>query len=219
MKALALLFICLISTHVLAQDPTRFAGEIEVITNRDFERNNDQPLVFFTGSSSIRMWKNVETTFPGYQVINNGFGGSEFSDLIHYKQELIYAFEPDILFIYEGDNDVNSGKSKEEILKEAVSLLDDIKLKLPDTQVYMISPKPSISRWHLKDEYEQVNDALNQLTQSDEYPNVSFIDVWSPMLDDNGSVKDDVFIEDDLHMNEKGYEIWAAVIGEYLPEQ
>jgi lysophospholipase L1-like esterase len=47
--------------------------------------------------------------------------------------------------------------------------------------------------------------------------NVKYIDVWTPLLDASGQPKSDIFIEDGLHLNKKGYEIWAATIKPYLP--
>ncbi|MCR9131996.1 MAG: GDSL-type esterase/lipase family protein [bacterium] len=216
---LLLLPILLYSTKVNGQDPTRFASEIGIITEREFEKSTTEPTVVFTGSSSIRMWGNLESSFPGYQVLNNGFGGSEFSDLMHYREELIYRFQPDMVFIYEGDNDVNSGKSTEEILEDAILLLSDIQATLPEAQLYLIAAKPSVARWHLKDEYERLNNALHGLTETGDFNDITFIDIWSPMLDDSGAVLDNIFISDNLHMNEKGYAIWESVIGEYLPKK
>lgn len=83
----------------------------------------------------------------------------------------------------------------------------------------MIAAKPSIARWHLKDEYERLNKALLELTETADFKDITFIDIWSPMLDDSGEVLDDIFISDNLHMNEKGYSIWETVIGEYLPKK
>lgn len=216
MKQLFLIAFSLLSIHTFAQDPTRFAGEIDAIKNRAIEKDTELPFVVFTGSSSIRMWDDLENLFPGFQVLNNGFGGSEFTDLIHYKNELIYSYSPDILFIYEGDNDINSRKNPSEILASAAFLYADIKRLLPDTKTYFISPKPSISRWNLKDDYEMLNELLKDFCSFDEQ--LTFIDVWTPMMDENGEVRKDLFIEDDLHMNEIGYAIWKEVIGEYLPQ-
>lgn len=209
----------LYSTAVNGQEPTRFASEIANISEREFVKSTTEPTVVFTGSSSIRMWGNLESSFPGYQVLNNGFGGSEFSDLMHYREELIYRFRPDMVFIYEGDNDVNSGKSTEEILEDAILLLSDIQATLPDAQLFLIAAKPSVARWHLKDEYERLNKALLELTETTEFEEITFIDIWSPMLDNSGEVLEDIFISDNLHMNEKGYSIWETVIGEYLPKK
>jgi lysophospholipase L1-like esterase len=210
------LFIFIGSIDVIAQDPTRFAGEIEEIQNREFERDETLPLAVFTGSSSIRMWNDLVHSFPGYQVLNNGFGGSEFSDLIYYKEELIFNYKPEHLFIYEGDNDINSGKNPSDIAEEANNLVIEIKNRLPETKIFLISPKPSISRWELREQYLTVNLLLNQVSKL--HLSTYFIDVWNLMMDENGEVRSDLFIEDDLHMNETGYEIWKEVIGAYLPQ-
>ncbi len=211
-----LLVLCLVPISALSQEEPRFASEVDSLANLDFERDSELPLAVFTGSSSIRMWEDLESSFPGFQVINRGFGGSEFSDLIRYKEELIFSYQPDYLFIYEGDNDVNSGKSPVEIAEEANNLILEIKNRLPRTKIFMISPKPSISRWELRDQYLTVNLLLNQISKN--HYSTYFIDVWTPMMDENNEVRTDLFIEDDLHMNDAGYEIWKQIIGQYLPQ-
>src|SRR5690554_5400513 len=102
-----------------AQDPNRFKSQIEELVQKEHQFEPGKKLVLFTGSSSVRMWKDVAEYFPEFNVINNGFGGSHFSDLIYYYDELISKYEPDYLFIYEGDNDIASDKKPGKILKEA----------------------------------------------------------------------------------------------------
>tara|TARA_R110000868_G_scaffold396971_2_gene669465 strand:- start:45834 stop:47168 length:1335 start_codon:yes stop_codon:yes gene_type:complete len=193
-----------------AQDPTRFVNEIQTIQNKDFQIDKSKEVVVFTGSSSVRMWRNVPDVFPTINALNTGFGGSEFSDLIHYRKELIFDLKPDRIFIYEGDNDVSSGKSPETILADAKKLLSFIRGELPSVPIYFISPKPSISRWELEDQYLETNLLLKELAESNE--NVNYIDVWYPMLNESGEPISDIFIEDNLHMNAKGYKIWEDVI-------
>jgi len=102
-----------------AQDPTRFKEQIEKLNTKEYNFNPDKKLVVFAGSSSIRMWKDVQDYFPEYNVINNGFGGSHFSDLLFYYDELILKHKPEILFIYEGDNDIAGNKKPSKIKREA----------------------------------------------------------------------------------------------------
>ena len=45
---------------------------------------------------------------------------------------------------------------------------------------------------------------------------MEYADVWKAMLDENGMIYNNIFLEDDLHMNKKGYDIWEEVIGELL---
>jgi lysophospholipase L1-like esterase len=202
--------------HANAQDPKRFQKEVDILAAQEYNFNNDKKLALFTGSSSIRMWNDVQSVYPDYNVINNGFGGSHFSDLIFYYDKLIAPHDPDILFIYEGDNDVASGKMPETIVQEAKQLIGMIRRDLPKTKIVLISPKPSIARWNLKNEYETLNRQLEKLAKNTRM--VEFADVWEAMVDENGEVYKDIFIDDNLHLNEKGYDIWGEVIGEFLEE-
>jgi len=201
--------------HSNAQDPRRFNSQIEALLQQDHPVEPGKELALFTGSSSVRMWKDIAGYFPEYHVINNGFGGSHFSDLIHYYEELILEFHPDYLFIYEGDNDIAGGKKPRKVIKEARLLIDRIQKDLPETKVVLISPKPSVARWHLRKKYQKLNKKLERLCNKT--VNLEYADVWSAMLDENGQVLTGIFLDDNLHMNKKGYAIWGEVIGELLP--
>jgi lysophospholipase L1-like esterase len=197
-----------------AQEISKFQAEVDKLIAGD-STINKKKIILFTGSSSIRVWNDLKTDFPKYNVVNRGFGGSQMSDMVTHAEELILRYHPKQIFIYEGDNDIGAGKSPEEILAQADKLLLLIRKKLPKkTQVLFISPKPSLARWQLKDKYLDYNRKLEQWTKQQK--NVTFIDVWTPMLDADGNVMKDLFIEDGLHMNRKGYEIWAEVIGGYI---
>lgn len=214
-KSILLLFALAIvfsSFKIQAQDPNRFADEVKKFENAA----NDYPAgnrIVFTGSSSIRLWVDFKSYFPEHNVINTGFGGSETSDLIHYKDLLISQFEPKQVFIYEGDNDVNSGKSGLEILADMNTLVSSL-LEEGIENIVIIAPKPSVARWALKEKYEKVNASLKAM--ADLSPKIQYADVWTPMLNPDGNVKTDIFIEDNLHMNKKGYDIWIKVIGPLL---
>lgn len=197
-----------------AQDPTRFEKQVEKLVNKEYNFSSDRKLVVFTGSSSIVRWKTVQDDFPKYNVINNGFGGSVFSDLIHYYDELILQAKPDILFIYEGDNDVARGKEVKSIFKEAKQLHARIQKDFPNTKVIFISPKPCLKNWSKRDNYIKLNKKLYKYCKKED--GVEFADVWSKMVDKNGIVFQDIFVEDGDHMNAKGYAIWVKVIGKFL---
>ncbi len=220
MNLLKNLFLSLvILTHAAlisnAQDPNRFKQQVDELAQREIKAG-DKKLAVFAGSSSIRMWNDIQDYFPGYHVINNGFGGSHFSDLLYFYGELILKPKPEILLIYEGDNDIASNKKTRTIINEVKELTAKIKCDLPGTKIIFISPKPSIARVHLKNEYIRFNKKLKNYCNRQE--NVQYADVWSPMLDKKGNVFKDIFIEDGLHMNKKGYDIWGKVIGEILKD-
>lgn len=199
--------------QIAGQDPHRFDGEITVFLEDDKTINREN-LIVFTGSSSVRIWSSLQTDFPEYNIINRGFGGSQMSDLLFFSDQLINQYQPDKVFIYEGDNDISARESREDILKEAKTLVDKIWSASPETEIYFIAAKPSVARWNLREEYEQFNYALSLWTLLK--TKVHFIDVWTPMINDQDEVMPDLFLGDNLHMNAKGYKIWTEVIGPYL---
>lgn len=196
-----------------AQDPNRFKEQVDKLFNKEYHFSPDKKLVVLTGSSSIAMWKDVQERFPEYNIINNGFGGSHFSDLLYFYNELVTKQTPEFLFIYEGDNDVAGEKKTARIYKDAKTLAKQLKRDLPATKVVFISPKPSVARWHLTKQYHKINKKLKKLCKKNDF---GFADVWPAMLDENGMVYTDIFLEDELHMNKKGYDIWEKVIAEFL---
>lgn len=171
-------------------------------------------VILFTGSSSIRMWKNLRTDLNNNNVLNRGFGGSTYEELYHNIERLIFRYNPKKVFIYSGDNDIASGKSAEETFTDFEMVFDAIKDRLPETEIYIITPKPSPSRETLLPEMQKFNAYVNNYLQRQEKG--YFVDTYNPMLDKDGQPMEKLFIEDMLHMNEKGYKIWAEVIKPYL---
>ena len=78
----------------------------------------------------------------------------------------------------------------------------------------MIGIKPSVARDYLKEEELTYNNTILEMSQKDKL--LTFIDVWEPMLTEDGKPNPDLFVEDGLHMNEKGYVIWTRLVRESL---
>ncbi len=166
--------------------------------------------VLFIGSSSIRMWKNVAEDMAPYPVINRGYGGSEIEDSIHFADRIIFPYKPKAIFLYAGDNDIANKKSPERVARDFKRFHALIKRELPETPVYYIAIKPSGRRWEMWPDMAKANALIERYCVQSE--NAVFIDSSSAMLDDNGVVMEDIFLEDRLHMNPKGYEIWTSII-------
>ncbi|MEQ6119575.1 SGNH/GDSL hydrolase family protein [Reichenbachiella sp. MALMAid0571] len=200
--------------HISAQDPERFKDQVEMLSHKKYKFKKQDEVILFTGSSSIRMWKNIQEYFPDKNVINTGFGGSQMSDLLFYSKALIFKYSPNKVFIYEGDNDLNDNKSPDEIMATTKTLVAQIEAKLKGVEIIFISPKPSLSRWPLKEKYEALNRMMEDYCNTKE--SLFFANVWEPMLGENGKPMEDLFIQDGLHMKPAGYDIWAKVIKEFL---
>lgn len=214
MKYTVLSVLCSIVFWGNAQDPVPFKDEVDALQKKyDTVYSSDQNTIVFTGSSSIRIWEDVDRRFPEHKIVNTGFGGSQASDLSYFIYDLILRFNPKKVFIYEGDNDVFAKKRPNAIRKTIRQITDAIQRNDSTTQVVLIAAKPSIARWNLKRKYKRLNRKLQRLADKD--PLVEYADVWNPMLEGK-KVKQDIFIEDGLHMNAKGYEIWYDTLKPFV---
>lgn len=198
------------SSPLFSQNPLGYKSEVENIGRLNIRKVNSPDLILFTGSSSIKMWRDVQDYFPGKNIVNTGFGGSQMSDLIFYFDSLILKYNPMQVFIYEGDNDIASGKKAEEVFKDANLLFDKFKKVLPKAKIVFIAVKPSLARWKLKDEYIRYNNMLKMFSAANS--NIQFINTWDLFLDEKGIPKKKLFIQDSLHMAKPGYDIWAREI-------
>lgn len=170
--------------------------------------------VLFVGSSSIRMWRTLSEDFPDRTVLNHGFGGSQMSDVNAHLEDLVLRYEPSIIVVYEGDNDVASGKSPGQFLTDVRWFVKRVKLRLPDADIGFLAVKPSPSRENLMDVAAEANEAVVRLCAGDD--SLHFIDIWTPMLGDDGKPKGELFLDDRLHMNESGYVIWKREVDRFL---
>jgi len=202
--------IFFVSLTSFGQVENVFTKEVKDITAKyDSIWDSSKETIVFTGSSSVRLWRKLQEEFPDHQIINSGFGGSQASDLLYFIDELILSYNPKKVFIYEGDNDLWAKKRPADVLDTTADIIRRIKAKNTSTQVILISAKPSISRWKIRGKYKRLNRKMERFTQDD--PNLFYVDVWKPMLNKR-KLKTDIFIEDGLHMNQKGYDIWYAAM-------
>ena len=197
-----------------SQTSTRFKNEVGLINQKyDSIWNASQETIVFTGSSTVKMWKNIQELFPEYQIINSGFGESQTIDLLNYTDDLILKYNPKKIFIYEGDNDISDKKRLKDILNSFSIIISKIKKQNAAAQIILISPKPSIARWHLKRKYIKLNKKLEEMCEDDDQ--LEFANVWDIMLE-NRKVNKELFIDDGLHMNDEGYKLWHSVIKNYV---
>ncbi len=211
MKYLFLLLIT-VSTVIISCAQSR-PFEKEIIAYKESDKSGAPPKngILFVGSSSIRLWNNLEEDFKDYPVINRGFGGSGIDHAIMYADDIIIPYAPKQIVIYSGENDVAGGKVKAaDMIWRFKRLFKKIRESLPNTHIVYISMKPSPSRVQFRPVMEESNKLIKEFLAKQ--PNTAYVDVFSLMLDASGNPRKDLFVSDDLHMNRKGYEIWKKAV-------
>lgn len=200
-----------------------FAQEYQKIWQNEIDAfdilNGDSPLqdgILFTGSSSIKFWKDPAKDFNNPEILNRGFGGSQIIDLIENFDQVILKYHPKKIVIYSGDNDIQERKSAEIVFGDFCTLYGMIKAKLPNTKVYYIAIKPSLNRWNKVLEMKKANTMINEFLNYKQ--NAAFVDIFSPMIGVSGKPEQKWFIEDGLHMTAVGYKLWTEILAPYISE-
>ncbi len=165
--------------------------------------------IVFIGSSSFTKWTTAAQDLAPLPIINRGFGGSTFPEVIHYADRTIFKYDPKAVVIYcENDMFVSKGKSPEQVRDEYVKLTKLIHDKSPKAKIYGVSLKPSPSRWNMRGDVMKANQLIQEFIKTDKRH--QYIDIWNIMLKD-GRPDGSIFLGDSLHMNEQGYKRWIKV--------
>jgi len=200
---------------LLAQNQT-YWSEIRAFRIQDSIHPMPDEQIVFTGSSSIRLWKTINQDFPGYLILNRGFGGSSIPDVIQFIDQVVIRYHPRQVVLYCGENDLaaDSTVTGKTVLKRFKSLQKIIHGILPRCNIVFISLKPSPSRAHLLDKMVDANRRIKKFIRKKSY--LAYADIVPPMLDAQGKAREELFIGERLHMNEQGYAIWKTVLAPYL---
>ena len=193
-------------------EPQRFEADIQAFEAQDKLSPPPTGAIVVTGSSSVRRWHpTIEKDLSPLTVIPRGFGGSTMEDALYWIDRVAIAYKPRAVVIYEGDNDTGRYEvPPATIAEQCEAIVKRVHAALPATRVYVISVKPSVSRWETWPEAVETNELLKAIAAKDDL--VTYIDVATPMLQPDGDVMTDIFVEDNLHLNPKGYEIWADAV-------
>jgi lysophospholipase L1-like esterase len=192
-----------------ASNPDQWRDEMAAFAKLDADKTPPPGGVVFVGSSSIRLW-DAAKSFPDLMVINRGFGGSQICDATHFADVVVVKYKPRLIVFYAGDNDINSGKRAEQVHVDFRAFVAKIRQSLPETPIVYISVKPSIARWAQRETQREANRLIAADCEQDE--TLEFVDVWPAMLGENGEPRKDIFVDDGLHMNGKGYERWTELL-------
>jgi lysophospholipase L1-like esterase len=212
--AILLLLVGLVSTGAAQRtsDPSRWTNAIDAF-DAD-AANRPKGAIVLTGSSSFARWRTMEADLAPLTVVPRGFGGSTMADVLYYADRLVKPYQPRAVVLYEGDNDTFYGVDPMTIAGQLKQVIMKIHAALPDTRVYVLSVKPSLARVNVWDKAQETSALYKQIAASDD--RLHFIDVATPFLKTDGTVMDDVFVDDGLHLNDKGNAIWAKAIKDVL---
>ena len=203
-----------LETRAAAPIESRWRESLEGFAASDRERAPAPGGVVFVGSSSIRLWSDLERDFAAVPIVKRGFGGSRLSDCARYATQLVLPYKPRLVVVYAGDNDLAEGATPDEVLASYRAFVAQVREALPETRIAYLSIKPSPSREALMPKAIQANELIEIFSKGD--PKLEFIDVYTLMLDEKGRPRAELFLADALHLNAAGYAVWKAALADRL---
>ncbi len=193
-----------------AKKTDRWEPSIVALEKKITDGSSKPGSVVFVGSSSIKLW-DLPKWFPDGNVVNNGFGGSQISDSVRYFDRIVTPLHPPLVIMYAGDNDVSAGKSPETVHRDFLQFAEKVKRHLPpESKLAFIAIKPSIKRWNLSEKMNEANQMIAKECEADD--RLIYLDIWKPMLGEDGKPKPELFAKDGLHLNDEGYKLWTSIV-------
>lgn len=192
-------------------DDQPWAAEIAAFRKADRLHFPKPGGIVFVGSSSIVFWPHLAQDFPGENVIQRGFGGSELGDVVYRTPAIVIAYRPRLVVLYAGDNDIANGRSPGDVLNQFQRFVKVVRDSLPHTRIAFISIKPSWARVALLDKMRAANDLVRKYIHGK--PGLTYVDVFTPMLSSTGQPRMELLNPtDSLHLNATGYKLWRQLV-------
>ncbi len=196
----------------------KWGKDIAALQQRDQTERHPDDSILFVGSSSIRLWDAIARDMQPYHPIQRGFGGCTMSDVAIFADELVtpHKFRAAVVFVA---NDVK-GNSDDKTPAEVADLFGHLHSRIrahnPDAPVFFIGITPTPKRWAIWPKQREVNTAVRAFCQKND--ETYFIGTESIYITAQGKPRSELFIEDQLHLNESGYLLWSAAIKSHLDQ-
>ena len=204
----------LIAAPAGAQDAAvRFEKEVSAYEAADLGAPPPKGQVVFVGSSTIVDW-DAAKYFPDLRIINRGLWGSALLDAARLVDRLILPHQPRTVVIYAGDNDIDAGKTTEEVTIQFERFVRAIHAKLPQTRIVYIGIKPSPLRWMTIDRMRAANAMIRQICSRDD--RIAYVDVDGAMLGWDEKPRPELYAADGLHLSAQGYQLWTTLLRPFL---
>jgi lysophospholipase L1-like esterase len=192
----------------------RFAQKVREYAAADRAQPPPAGAILFAGDSQFYRWSTIHEDLPGYTLINRGIDSFQTADLIHYADQLILAYQPRLIVLHIGGNDVHNGKSPVQVLADFKTLVAAVHAKLPGVRILYSSITPGPGRWDEAPQRKETNRVIREYAATQ--PDLGFIGLWDAMLDAKGQPRDDIWVADRVHPNHAGYLIRVKITQPFL---
>jgi lysophospholipase L1-like esterase len=199
-----------VNAQAPATSTNRFEKNVQAYAAADRITPPPQDAILLVGDSQFFRWKTVQEDLAGFTVINRGIDSFQFSDLLHFTDRLVLPYQPRLIVLHVGGNDVHHGKTPERLLTDFKTFVQNVRAALPQVPIAFTSITPGPGRWAEAEVRQQANHAIRDYIATQK--NLHFIDLWDAMLTSDGKPREDIWVEDRIHPNHAGYLIRVKIM-------
>ena len=176
----------------------------------------------FLGDSITEQYT-LSDYYKDMPVVNSGVGGNITKDILDDMTNRVYIYNPSKVFILIGTNDIDRKKTDDQIINNFEKIIKNIKKNRPSCEIYIESIYPVNGEDNKKidqnmigirsnDRIKEINDKLKILASK---LNVTYIDLYSDLIDKNGNLKLE-YTKEGLHISDKGYKKITNILMKYI---
>ena len=222
-------------TPEIAREMKQQAAQNQDMLRRSYDDLNkiaQKGQILFTGSSLMEQFPVNEIAMSmgvNKMIYNRGIGGTPTDEFLEHIDTVLLDLAPSKVFINIGTNDMSPRSDGEywqdHLLKNYEKILNILKEKLPETEVYMMAYYPvnpdipdAPERIKLVFQFRTnaaIDDTNAKLAALAEKTGCHFIDCNAGLRDENGNQKAD-FSKEGLHMYPAAYLEVFKVLRPYL---
>jgi lysophospholipase L1-like esterase len=166
---------------------------------------------YFIGHSHIELFE-WGRRFPEYEVHNFGVAGETVEGLLKRLDAVINLRpSPEIIFIQTGGNNASvDDLGFMDSYRVIVSRLSDA---FPRARIIMSTLLPCVFELVSQESIQKANALLRDFASES---GTEMLDSYHLFIGPGGKVRDECFLPDGVHLNDKGYRIWSESIEDII---
>ncbi|NND98420.1 MAG: hypothetical protein HKN47_13950 [Pirellulaceae bacterium] len=185
---------------------------ISELETQDQAEADPDDAVLFIGSSSIRRWETMAQDMTPFRTIRRGYGGAKFTDMAVFVDRLVqpHRYRALVMFVGNGVTGTPDDHTPDQIEALARHIVATSHAHQVGVPVFLIEITPCEKRFAAWHKIRVVNARLREVALST--PDTYFIPTASHFLRPDGTPRGELFVDDKLHLNEAGYDLWSILI-------
>ncbi len=176
--------------------------------------------ILLYGSSTMANWRADDMCYKQLAplpITNTGFGGSTAEEGLYFYHRLVKPVKPSVIAYYEGANDLQNRYNAVEVLDMSHRFFEWCRQDFPGVRFVIVPIKlsPGLNISFL--EGRRCNELFAEYARN--YDDTSIVDVAPLLYDERGEHRTEIYVEDKLHHNQRGYEMLAEILKPELEKQ